>query len=90
MQQIVIGNIRILLLSEDIVRIEYGKNGVFCDCDTFSFRINRNTRIRMYRILRKKTRSASARTSCISPKTQKVFLACGSTKTAKKSIRTKS
>lgn len=35
MQQIVIGNIRILLLSEDIVRIEYGKNGVFCDCDTF-------------------------------------------------------
>lgn len=29
------GDVRVQLLSEEIVRIEYGKNGVFCDRDTF-------------------------------------------------------
>ena len=31
MEQIIYGNIRVQLLSENIVRIEYGKNGAFCD-----------------------------------------------------------
>lgn len=35
MEQIVLGNIRVQLLSEDILRIEYGKNGKFCDENTF-------------------------------------------------------
>jgi len=35
MEQIVYGNIRVQLLSEDIVRIEYAKNGKFCDENTF-------------------------------------------------------
>lgn len=35
MQQIIYGNIRVQLLSEEIVRIEYGKNAKFCDENTF-------------------------------------------------------
>ncbi|MCI8500592.1 MAG: DUF5110 domain-containing protein [Clostridia bacterium] len=35
MEQIIYGNIRVQLLSENIVRIEYGKNGAFCDENTF-------------------------------------------------------
>ena len=35
MEQIIYGNIRVQLLSEEIVRIEYGKNGKFCDENTF-------------------------------------------------------
>lgn len=35
MEQIVYGNIRVQLLSENIVRVEYGKNGKFCDENTF-------------------------------------------------------
>lgn len=35
MQQIIYGYIRIQLLSKYIIRIEYDKNGKFCDCDTF-------------------------------------------------------
>lgn len=35
MEQIIIGNIRVQLLSENTVRVEYGKNGKFCDDDTF-------------------------------------------------------
>lgn len=35
MEQIIYGNIRVQLLSENIVRIEYGKNGRFCDENTF-------------------------------------------------------
>ncbi len=35
MEQIISGNIRVQLLSENIVRIEYGKNGKFCDKNTF-------------------------------------------------------
>ncbi len=35
MEQIVIGNIRVQLLSENTVRVEYGKNGKFCDDATF-------------------------------------------------------
>lgn len=34
MNQMIYGNIRVQLLSEDIIRIEYGKNG-FCDKNTF-------------------------------------------------------
>lgn len=35
MEQTIYGNIRVELLSEEIVRIECGKNGKFCDKDTF-------------------------------------------------------
>lgn len=35
MENIVIGDIRVQLPSESIVRIEYGRNGRFCDEDTF-------------------------------------------------------
>ena len=35
MEEIVYGNIRVQLLSEEIVRIEYAKNGKFCDENTF-------------------------------------------------------
>ncbi len=35
MEQIICGNIRVQLLSEEIVRIEYGKDGKFCDRNTF-------------------------------------------------------
>ena len=35
MEQIIYGNIRVQLLSENIVRVEYGKNGRFCDENTF-------------------------------------------------------
>lgn len=35
MEKIIIGNIRVELLSEDIVRIEYAKGGRFFDADTF-------------------------------------------------------
>jgi len=35
MEQIICDNIRVQLLSEDVVRIEYGKNGKFCDDNTF-------------------------------------------------------
>lgn len=35
MEEIIYGNIRVQLLSEDIVRIEYGKNGKFCNENTF-------------------------------------------------------
>ncbi len=35
MEQIVYGNIRVQLLSEEIVHIEYAKNGKFCDENTF-------------------------------------------------------
>lgn len=35
METIVKGNIRIQLLSEDVVRIEYAKKGRFCDENTF-------------------------------------------------------
>ncbi len=35
MEQIVLGNIRVQLLNADTVRIEYAKNGVFFDADTF-------------------------------------------------------
>lgn len=35
MEQIIYCNIRVQLLSENIVRIEYGKNGKFCDENTF-------------------------------------------------------
>lgn len=35
MEQVIYGNIRVQLLSENIVRIEYGKNGKFCDENTF-------------------------------------------------------
>lgn len=35
MEQIIYGNIRVQLLSKDIVRVEYGKNGRFCDENTF-------------------------------------------------------
>lgn len=35
MEEIIYGNIRVQLLSEEIVRIEYGKNGKFCDENTF-------------------------------------------------------
>ena len=34
-KEVIAGNIRVQLLSEDIVRIEYGKDGVFCDENTF-------------------------------------------------------
>ena len=35
MKQVVYGDIRIQLLSEEIVRIEYGQAGKFCDENTF-------------------------------------------------------
>ncbi len=35
MEQIIYGNIRVQLLNENIVRVEYGKNGKFCDENTF-------------------------------------------------------
>ncbi len=35
MEKIIYGNIRVELLSKDILRIEYGKNGSFCDENTF-------------------------------------------------------
>ncbi|MCM1219355.1 MAG: PA14 domain-containing protein [Lachnospiraceae bacterium] len=35
MEQIIYGNIRVQLLSDEIVRIEYGKDGKFCDENTF-------------------------------------------------------
>ena len=35
MEQIIYGNIRVQFLSENTVRIEYGKNGTFCDENTF-------------------------------------------------------
>ena len=35
MEQIIYGNIRVQLLSENIVRIEYGKKCAFCDENTF-------------------------------------------------------
>ncbi len=35
MEQIICDNIRVQLLSEDVARIEYGKNGKFCDDNTF-------------------------------------------------------
>ncbi len=35
MEEIIYGNIRVQLLSEEIVRIEYGKNGKFCNENTF-------------------------------------------------------
>ena len=35
MEQIIYGNIRVQLLNENIVRVEYGKNGKFCDKNTF-------------------------------------------------------
>ena len=35
MEQIISGNIRVQFLSEEIVRIEYGKNAKFCDENTF-------------------------------------------------------
>ena len=35
METIICGNVRVQLLSEDIVRIEYAKKGQFCDRDTF-------------------------------------------------------
>ena len=35
MEQIIYGNIRVQLLSEDILHIEYAKNGAFCDESTF-------------------------------------------------------
>ena len=35
MEQIIYGNIRVQILNENIVRIEYGKNGRFCDENTF-------------------------------------------------------
>ena len=31
MQQFVYGNIRVQLLSTDLVRVEYGRKGKFCD-----------------------------------------------------------
>lgn len=42
MFQIISGNIRVQFLSEDIIRVEYGKKGKFCDKDTF-FIPNRNS-----------------------------------------------
>lgn len=35
MEQIIYGNIRVQFLNENIVRVEYGKNGKFCDKNTF-------------------------------------------------------
>ncbi len=35
MEQFIYGNVRVQLLSENIVRVEYGKNGKFCDENTF-------------------------------------------------------
>ncbi len=35
MEQIISGNVRVQFLSESIVRIEYGKDGKFCDKNTF-------------------------------------------------------
>ena len=35
MQQFVYGNIRVQLLSTDLVRVEYGRKGKFCDENTF-------------------------------------------------------
>ncbi|MCI8500083.1 MAG: DUF5110 domain-containing protein [Clostridia bacterium] len=35
MEEILFGNVRIQLLNENIVRVEYGKNGFFCDKNTF-------------------------------------------------------
>jgi len=35
MKQFIYGNVRVQLLNSRIVRIEYGKNGKFCDDDTF-------------------------------------------------------
>ncbi len=35
MKQIIFDNIRVQLLSEEIIRIEYAKNGKFCDDNTF-------------------------------------------------------
>ena len=35
MEQIISGNIRVQLLSGNIIRIEYGKDGKFCNENTF-------------------------------------------------------
>lgn len=35
MEQIIYGNIRVQLLNENIVRVEYANNGKFCDENTF-------------------------------------------------------
>ena len=35
MEEILFGNVRIQLLNENIVRVESGKNGFFCDKNTF-------------------------------------------------------
>lgn len=35
MEQIILGNVRVQLLSQEILRIEYAENGNFCDEDTF-------------------------------------------------------
>lgn len=35
MEQIILDNVRVQLLSEDIVRVEYAKDGKFCDKNTF-------------------------------------------------------
>ncbi len=35
MKEVILNNVRIQLLNSDIVRIEYGKNGKFCNDDTF-------------------------------------------------------
>ena len=35
MKQIILGKVRVQLLNEDIVRIEYAKNGKFCDENTY-------------------------------------------------------
>ena len=35
MRQFVYGNIRVQLLSTDLVRVEYGRKGKFCDENTF-------------------------------------------------------
>ncbi len=41
MEQIILRNIRVQLLSEEVVRVEYGKNGKFCDENTL-FILNRS------------------------------------------------
>jgi len=41
MEQIILRNIRVQLLSEEVVRVEYGRNGKFCDENTL-FILNRS------------------------------------------------
>ena len=73
MEQIVSNNIRVQLLSEEIIRIECGKDGKFLDGNTFFIPDKRQYANTCVAYSYNEGVFVSANTNCTYPNTQKLF-----------------